>query len=143
MSEGPISSDNACNWDFSALRDRIVTFDLDFENTMAELISYLNSKYEKEERSVMIGFGEIARPINRKMAFFNPDESHSYVRLRLSVRKGAIEEQDAVPLSLKLRDSNVNKIVVRIRSSTNKLTPIRICDGHGSKFRTRVGINIS
>lgn len=130
------------NWDFSMLRDTIINFNLNGPDTICELVAYLKEKHQKEEKTIQIGLGEMARPVNRKMLFFVNKEDHAFVRLRLSNRKGRIEDQDGVPFSIKLKDDCVNKMIVKVRSSTSKLSNIRACEGHGEKFRSRVSDNL-
>ena len=138
MAEIPEDLYNAINWDWSPLVEKITTLNLDKESTIAELCAYLATKYQKEEKNIQIGLGELARPCNKKMLFFNASENHTFVRLRLSTRRGRIEDGDSIPLTIKLQDDSVNRITVRIRSSTSKFTVIKACEGHAGKFRTKV-----
>ena len=126
------------DWDFSTLKNKIIDLNLDGPDTIRELVAYLSQKYGKDERGVEVGLGELARPINRKMLFFNDTENHSFMRLRLSTRKGRIEDQDSIPIGLKLKEADINCIKVRIRTSTSKLSTIKSCEGHNEKFRCKV-----
>ena len=140
MSELPKDLVEAMNWDFSRLQTKIITYNLDKEEALDELCQYLTAKYQKEERTIKIGLGEMARPINKKMLFFSNKEDHTYVRLRHSTRRGRIEDQDAIPLTFKLLDGDVNKITIKVRSSTSRFAAIKGCEGHGQKFKSRVSL---
>ena len=128
------------DWDFTLLKNKIIDLNLKGPETIRELVAYLDQKHAKEDTSLEIGLGEMARPVNKKMLFFNNTEAHAYVRLRLSTRRGRIEDQDSIPISLKLNESDVNCIKVRVRTTTSKLSTIKSCEGHNEKFRTRVRI---
>ena len=142
MSELPKDLVDAMSWDFSRLQTKIITYNLDKEEAMDELCQYLTSKYQKEEKTIKIGLGEMARPINKKMLFFSNSEEHTYVRLRHSARRGRIEDQDAIPLTFKLLDGDVNKITIKIRSSTSRFAAIKGCENHSTKFKTRVSSSL-
>ena len=138
MSEIPEALVEAMNWDFSKVKDKIITYNLDKNDAIDELCAYLTSKYQREEKSITIGLGEVARPMNKKMLFFVNSDDHAYVRLRHSTRRGRIEDQDSIPLSFKLMDGDVNKIIVKIRSSNSRFAVIKSCEGHSTKFRSKV-----
>ena len=138
MSDIPEDLVSAMNWDFSKLRDKIIDLDLPKNETIDELVRYLAEKYQKETKTITIGTGEIAMPINKKMRYFAPDENHSYVRLRNSLRRG-IDDGDRVPVFLNLLDEDVDKISFKIRSAKSKLSAIQSCSNHADKFRTKVG----
>ena len=138
MSESPDNVLEAMNWNFQPLKEKITTFNLDKEDAITECCAYLTQKYQKEEKSIEIGLGELARPTNKKMRFFNSSETHTYVRLRHSTRRGRIEDQDLIPVTFILKDADVDRITVKVRSSMSKLTAIKCCDGHATKFKTKV-----
>ena len=138
MAEIPKDLYEAINWNWAPLIEKITSLNLDKDTTITELCAYLTSKYQRDEKSVQIGLGELARPCNKKMLFFNSSDQHAFVRLRLSTRRGRIEDGDSIPLTIKLQDDSVNRITVRIRSSTSKFTVVKACDGHSGKFRTKV-----
>ena len=138
MSEIPQDLIDAMNWNFQPLKERITLFNLDKEDAIAECCAFLTQKYQKEEKCIEIGLGELARPTNKKMLFFNQSDAHAFVRLRHSTRRGRIEDQDLIPVTFKLRDADVNKIIVKIRSSSSRLAAIKCCDGHSIKFKTKV-----
>ena len=122
MSKIPEGLIEAMNWNFEPLKEKITLFNLDKEEAITECCAFLTQKYQKEEKSIEIGLGELARPTNKKMLWFNQSESHAYVRLRHSTRRGRIEDQDLIPVTFKLCDADVNKIVVKIFVATISLT---------------------
>ena len=128
---------NVMNWDFSKLKNKMIDLDLPIGETIDDLVRYLVSKHQKDTQTITIGTGEVALPLNKKMKYFCPDEKHSYVRLRNSVRRG-IDDGDRIPVFLNLLDENVDKISFRMRSSKSKFTAIKCCDNHAGKFRTKV-----
>ena len=140
MSELPEDLAQAMSWDFSKIQDLIIDLNLERDAAITELCSYLREKYLKESRSIEVG-REIAYPLSKKMLFFNNEPGHIYVRLRNGIRRGFIEDNDGVPICLRVKDDGVNRITVRIRPHPAKFTPLRPCQGHSTKFRTTVGYN--
>ena len=137
MSEIPKDLAEAMSWDFSKVRDLIIDLNLNRDEALKDICDFLRQKYMKEDKGIVVG-REIAAPLSKKMLFFNDKEGHAFVRLRTNIRRGFIEDNDGVPISLKLKDDGVTKIIIRVRPFPSKYTPLRPCSGHSEKFRTLV-----
>ena len=137
MADLPKDLVDAMSWDLSKIKDLIIDLNLDRETAIREICDFLREKHMREDKGITIG-REIAAPLSKKMLFFNNQEGHAYVRLRTSIRRGYIEDSDGVPVTLKLKDDSVSKIVVRVRPFPSKYTPLKPCAGHSEKFRTMV-----
>ena len=142
MADLPKDLVEAMSWDFTKIRDLIIDLNLDKEVAMREICEFLKEKHMKDDKGIAVG-REIAAPLSKKMLFFNNQEGHVFVRLRTNIRRGFIEDSDGVPVSLKLKDEGVTKIVIRVRPHPSKFTPLKPCSGHSNKFRTLVSIFLS
>ena len=131
----------AMKWSMESLervKNKIDDYDLDRNEAVNEICQYLDDKYGKKAKQIEIG-NEIARPLTKKMRYFNNKTDHTFVRSRLGLRKGIIEDQDAIPVTLNFKDAGINKIIIRMRAFPAKFSPIFPCEQHEQKFRTRVG----
>ena len=146
-----ISNDNipkelseAIEWSLESLervKNKIVDYGLDKNDAMTEICQFLDDKYGTPAKDIEIGSSEIARPLNKKMRWFNDAKGHAFVRVRLGLRRGVIEEQDCIPIAAHFKEEGINKMVIKLRPFPAKFAPLIICEGHERKFRTRVSRN--
>ena len=137
--DGKVSKEmsEAIEWSLESLekvKDKIMDYGLKKNEAISEICQFLDEKYGAPSKNIEIGGGEIARPINKKMRWFNNKDNHAFVRTRLGLRKGIIEEQDCIPIAAFFKEEGINKMVVKLRPFPAKFAPLIPCENHEMKF---------